>query len=96
MSSLLDRLGEHKPDLLDKIQNAIHIYVARQGRRVCMSIVEIDGLGAGQPRTHILNSDSLSQNATDVDVFQCFIRKTKYHHHALDSGLSGGIRLPSK
>ena len=88
MSSLLDRLGKHKPDFLDKIQNAIHAYIARQGRRVCMSIVEIDGLGAGQPRTHILNSDSLSQNATYVDVFQCFIRKKKYHDHALDSGLS--------
>lgn len=88
MSSLLDRLGEHKPDFLDNIQNGIHAYVARQGRRVCMSIVEIDGLGAGQPRTHILNSDSLSQNATYVDVFQCFIRKKKYHDHALDSGLS--------
>ena len=88
LSSLLDRLGEQKPDFLDKIQNAIHTYVSRQGRRVCMSIVETDGLGAGQPRTHILNSDSLSQNATYVDVFQCFIRKKKYHDHALDSGLS--------
>ena len=88
MCSLLDRLGEQKPDFLDRIQHAIHTYVASQGRRVCMSIVETDGLEKGKPRTHILNSDSLSQNATYADVFQCFIRKKKYHDHALDSGLS--------
>ena len=86
--SLLDRLGEQKPDFLDRIQHAIHTYVASQGRRVCMSIVETDGLGDGHPRTHILNSESLSRNATYADVFQCFIRKKKYHDHALDSGLS--------
>ena len=86
--SLLDRLGEQKPDFLDRIQHAIHTYVASQGRRVCMSIVETDGLGDGHPRTHILNSDSLFRNATYADVFQCFIRKKKYHDHALDSGLS--------
>ena len=88
MCSLLDSLGEQKPDFLDRIQHAIHTYVASQGRRVCMSIVETDGLGDGHPRTHILNSDSLSENATYADVFQCFIRKKNYHDHALDSGLS--------
>ena len=88
ISNLLDRLGEQKPDFLNRIQHAIHTYVASQGRRVCMSIVETDGLGDGHPRTHILNSNSLSQNATYVDVFQCFIRKKKFHDHALDSGLS--------
>ncbi len=88
MSSLLDRLGQQKPDFLRKIQYAIHTYVASQGRRVCMSIVETDGLGNGHPRTHILKSDSLSQNATYADVFQCFILKKTYHNHALDSGLS--------
>ena len=88
MSDLLDRLGERKPDFLDGIQGAIHTYVASQGRRTCMSIVETDGLGNGHPRTHILNPDSLSKNVAYVDVFQCFIRKKVYHNHALDSGLS--------
>ncbi len=56
-----------------------------------MSIVETDGHMSGRPRTHILNTDSLSQNAAYIDVFQCFIRKKKYHNHALDSGLSKPI-----
>ena len=88
MSSLLDRLGERKLDFLDGIQQATHAHIANQGRRVCMSIVETDGRGDGHPRTHILNSNSLSENATYADVFQCFIRKKTYHDHALDSGLS--------
>jgi hypothetical protein len=88
MSGLLDRLGERKPDFLNGIQHAIHVHIAKQGRRVCMSIVETDGRGNGRARTHILNSDSLSENATYVDVFQCFIRRKRYHDHALDSGLS--------
>ena len=88
MSGLLDRLGEQKDDFLNGIQQAIHAYITNQGRRVCMSIVETDGRGDGHPRTHILNSDSLSENATYADVFQCFIRKKTYHGHALDSGLS--------
>ena len=88
MSGLLDRLGERKPDFLNGIQQAVHAHIANQGRRVCMSIVETNGHGEGYPRTHILNSDSLSENATYADVFQCFIRKKRYHDHALDSALS--------
>ena len=88
MSELLDRLGERKPAFLNGIQQAVQAHIAKQGRRVCMSIVETDGHGDGRPRTHILNTDSLSQNATYVDVFQRFIRKREYHNHALDSGLS--------
>ncbi|MCJ1228947.1 hypothetical protein MMC12_005611 [Toensbergia leucococca] len=88
MSGLLDRLGERKPDFLDGIQYSIHSYIASQGRRICMSIVEKDGRWDGHPRTHIFNYHSLSQNVTYADVFQCFIRKRPYHGHALDSGLS--------
>lgn len=88
MSDLFDRLGERKPAFLDDIENAIHAYVARQGRRVCMSVVEIDGRGNGQPRTHIMSFDSLSDDATYANVFQRFIRKKKYHGNALDSRLS--------
>ena len=85
MSGLLDRLGERKPDFLDGIQRTIHVYIAKQGRRVCMSIVETDGLAVDHPRTHILKARSFF---TYLDVFQCFIRKKTYHDHALDSGLS--------
>lgn len=53
-----------------------------------MSIVEMDGRGHGRSRTHILNTDSFSENTTYIDVFHCFIRKKTYHGHALDSGLS--------
>lgn len=88
MSELLDRLGERKPQFLDDVQQAIQDYIANQSRRVCMSIVETDGRGHAHPRKHILNTDSLSEDATYVNVFQCFIRKKKYHNHALDSGLS--------
>ena len=91
MSGLLDRLGERKPDFLNDIQLKIHAHIANEGRRVCMSIVETDGHENGRPRTHILNSDSLSENATYANVFQCFIRKKNYHDHALDSGLSEPI-----
>lgn len=88
MSKLLERLGERKLEFLNGTQQTIHAYIADQDRRVCMSIVETDGRGDDHPRTHILNSDSLSENATYVDVFQCFIRKKTYHDHTLDSGLS--------
>lgn len=88
MSGLLDRLGERKPDFLNSIQREIHAHIANQGRRACMSIVELDGHGNGRSRTHILNTDSLSENATYMNVFQCFIRKKEYHDHALNSGLS--------
>lgn len=88
MSTLLDRLGERKSDFLDTIQREIHAHIAKQGRRVCMSIVETDGYGNRRSCTHILNTDSLSRNVAYADVFQCFIRKKKYHNHTLDSGLS--------
>lgn len=91
MSELLDRLGEQKPQFLNGCQQAIEDSIANQSRRVCMSIVETDGRGDGHPRRHILNTDSLSDNATYVNVFQRFIRKKKYHNHALDSGLSGPV-----
>lgn len=88
MSELLDRLGERKPQFLNGVQQAIEFSIANQSRRVCMSIVETDGGENGHPRKHILNTDSWSSNATYVKVFQYFIRKKKYHNHALDSGLS--------
>lgn len=53
-----------------------------------MSVVEINGRGHGQPFTHIFNFDSLSKDVTYADVFQCFVRKKKYHGNELDSGLS--------
>ena len=88
MSSLLDRLGKRKPEFLNSVESAIHACVARQGRRVCMSVVETNGRGNGQPHTHIFNSDSLSEVVTYANVFQRFIRKEKYHGNDLDSGLS--------
>lgn len=85
LAELLGRLGERKPDFLHGVQQEVHAYIAGQGRRVCLFIVETDGWGNGCPRTHILDSDSLP---TSVNVFQCFIRNKSYNSHALDSGLS--------
>lgn len=93
MSELLDRLGERKPQFLNGVQQAIESSIANQSRRVCMSIVETDGRGDGHPRKHILNTNSWSENATYVNVFQCFIIKKKYHNHALDSGLSEPVAI---
>ena len=75
LAELLGRLGERTPDFLSGVQQEVHAYIAGQGRRVCLSIVETDGRGNGRPRTHILDSDSLP---TFVNVFQCFIRNKPY------------------
>ena len=94
MPELLNRLGQRKPEFLDGVQQEVQAHIAKTGRRVCMSIVEMDGHNVGLPRVHILNTehilnkDNLSKNATYINVFQHFIRKKKYRNHTLDSGLS--------
>ncbi|MCJ1295061.1 hypothetical protein MMC34_006622 [Xylographa carneopallida] len=82
LTTLLASLDGQKPDFISSTRTKVYDYIAAQERTTCVSIVEADGLSAGNPRTHRPGLDSY------LKVFGCFIAREPYHTHALDSALS--------
>lgn len=82
---LIDRLASRKSEFVDKAQSRVYFYIRSQNRKTCLSIVEKDGHGSGESRTHRPGFDSY------IKVLTCFCTKQKYHSHELDSALSKPI-----
>ncbi|MCJ1383190.1 hypothetical protein MMC17_006303 [Xylographa soralifera] len=82
LPTLLANLDGQKSDFILSTRTNVYNYIATQDRTTCVSIVEVDGISAGNPRTHRPGLDSY------LKVFGCFIAREPYHTHALDSALS--------
>ncbi|MCJ1394384.1 hypothetical protein MMC18_007262 [Xylographa bjoerkii] len=82
LPTLLANLETQKSDFILSTHTKVYNYITAQDRSTCVSIVEVDGISAGHPRTHRPGLDSY------LKVFGCFIAREPYHTHALDSALS--------